>query len=157
MLRHPLGLLADWNWKSGVLSALLYSPVFFAGNRRAGHHAAFKALAVEAIYSVITAGLAGSVTQRLRHAVPRARTALVVWLGLPSALLLGRLVVHTALGTPRLRASLVASFLFAALASGFNWFSMSRGAFVTGEPRSFARDLRLVPQLLYSFVTAPFR
>ena len=61
------------------------------------------------------------------------------------------------MGTPRLRTSIIASFVFAALASGFNWFAMSRGAFVTGEGRSFTKDLLLVPKLLLGFLTAPFR
>ena len=61
------------------------------------------------------------------------------------------------MGTPKLRGSLAASFVFAALASGFNWFAMSRGAFVTGEGRSFARDLMLVPKLLVQFLAWPFR
>ncbi len=157
MLRHPVSLLADWNWKAGAVSGILHGFIFFAVNLRAGSTAAIKAMLVEALYSVLTAGLAGTVTQRLRHAVPQAATAMVVWIALPVALLLGRLCVHLAMGTPKLRSSLAASFAFAAVATGFNWFAMSRGAFVTGEGRSFARDLLLVPKLIVQFVAWPLR
>lgn len=50
--------------------------------------------------------------------------------------------------------SMVATFVFAAVATGFNWFAMSRGAFVTGEGRSFRRDLLLLPKLVVQFVAA---
>ena len=59
---------------------------------------------------------------------------------------------------------MIASFCFAALGTGFNWFAMSRGAFLVGDPmvggphggrrRSFAADLRALPLLLWDFVSA---
>ncbi len=157
MLRHPVSLLADWNWKAGAVSGILHGLIFFVVNLRAGGTAATKAMLVEALYSIVTAGLAGTVTQRLRHTIPQVATAVVVWIALPVTLLLGRLCVHLAMGTPKLRGSIAASFVFAAIASGFNWFAMSRGAFVTGEGRSFARDLLLVPKLIVQFVAWPLR
>ena len=157
MVYHPGSLLAEWNWKAGAVSGILHGLIFFVVNLRAGSSAATKAMVVEAVYSILTAGLAGTVTQRLRHAVPQVATAMVVWIALSVALLLGRLCVHVAMGTPKLRGSLAASFVFAALASGFNWFAMSRGAFITGEGRSFARDLLLVPKLIWQFLAWPVR
>lgn len=152
MLRHPLTLLRDWNWKAALFSAMLRGVLFFFTNLHAGRARAEKAMLVELVYATIAAGLAGAVTQRLRHAVPRAPTAVVVWLAIPTIMLAAQAAVHGAMRTPRLRASLLASFVFAAFATGFNWFAMSRGAFVTGEDSSFARDLLLVPTLLWQFV-----
>lgn len=106
---------------------------------------------VEAAYATVAAGLAGAITQRLRHAEPRGSTALVVWLAIPLLMLMMQAAVHHAMGTPRLRSSMLASFVFAAFATGFNWFAMSRGAFVTGEGRSFGRDLMLLPKLVGQF------
>ena len=154
MLRHPLQLLWEWNWKAAAISAMLRAGIFFATNLHAGHAAALKAMLVEAAYATVAAGLAGAVTQRLRHAEPRGRTALVVWLAIPLLMLTMQAVVHSAMGTPRLRRSMLASFVFAALATGFNWFAMSRGAFVTGEGRSFTRDLLLLPKLVGQFLLA---
>jgi hypothetical protein len=153
LLRRPLLVLRQWNWKAALFSALLRAILFFFTNRHAGRNSAFKAMLVELVYATFAAGVAGAVTQRLRHAVPRAATAVVVWLAVPAAMLLAQAAVHDALGTPRLRVSLIASFLFSAFATGFNWFAMSRGVFVTGEGRSFARDLLLVPRLILQFVT----
>ena len=154
MLRHPLTLLRDWNWKAAVFSAMLRGVLFFLTNLHAGRARAGKAMLVELVYATVAAGLAGAVTQRLRHAIHRAATAAVIWLAIPALMLAAQAAVHHAMGTPRLRASLRASFIFAAFATGFNWFAMSRGAFVTGEGRSFARDLLLVPKLLLQFVAS---
>lgn len=157
ILHRPSVLLRDWNWKAAVFSALLRALLFFCLNLRAGSGRAVRAMLVEAAYATVAAGFAGAATQRLRHAVPRLATAAVVWLAIPLVLLAAQAAVHFAMGTPRLARSLLASFVFAAFATGFNWFAMARGAFVTGENRSFARDLMLVPRLLWQFVTAPLR
>ena len=137
-----------------AISALIRAGIFFAANLRAGSGRAVKAMLVEAAFATVAAGLAGAVTQRLRHAEPRWCTALVVWITLPVSMLLAQAGVHHAMGTPRLRGSMIASFVFAAFATGFNWFAMSRGAFVTGEGRSFGRDLLLLPKLIKQFVLA---
>lgn len=157
LLRRPALLLRGWNWKAAAFSALLRAILFLLINLHAGSGRAIRAMLVEAVYATIAAGFAGAATQRLRHAVPRWATALVVWLAIPTVLLLAQAAVHAAMGTPRLARSLSASFFFAAFATGFNWFAMSRGAFVTGEDRSFTRDLLMVPRLLWQFVTAPLR
>ncbi len=154
MARHPLRLLREWNWKAATTSALLRAGMFFAVNLRSGKQGAVRAMLVEAAYATVAAGLAGAVTQRLRHAEPRGRTAVVVWLLLPTLILSAQAAVHHAMGTPRLRNSMIASFVFAAFATGFNWFAMSRGAFITGEDRSFARDLLLLPKLIVQFLLA---
>ena len=151
MLRHPLALLRAWNWKAALFSAMLRGLLFFFTNLHAGRARAGKAMLVELVYATIAAGLAGAVTQRLRHAVPRRATAAFVWLAIPAVMLAAQAAVHHAMGTPRLRAGLLASFAFAAFATGFNWFAMSRGAFVTGEGRSFSSDLLLLPKLLLQF------
>lgn len=156
LLQHPLVLLRDWNWKAALFSALLRGALFFLTNLHAGRASAEKAMLVELVYGTAAAGLAGAVTQRLRHAVPRRYTALMVWLAVPAVMSAIQAMVHHALRTPRLRTGLIASFLFAAFATGFNWFAMSRGAFLTGEGRSFSRDLLATPRLLWQFLTAFF-
>ena len=154
MAHHPFGLLQDWNWKTATLSALIRAVVFFRVNLRAGHAAASRAMLVEAVYAIVAAGLAGAVLQRLRHAEPRRQTALLICLLIPFSLLAMQALVHAVMGTPRLGWSLLASFCMAALGTGFNWFAMSRGALVTGAPRSLAGDLLLLPRLIWQFVTA---
>jgi hypothetical protein len=157
MLRHPLALLADWNWKAGLFSAMIRGIIFFTTNLRAGHSQAVKATVVELVYAITAAGFAGAITQRLRHAVPVRLTATVVCIGIPIMMLSLQALVHTLTGTEHMKTGLIASFLFASIATAFNWFSMSRGAFVTGENRSFLKDLVLVPKLIGQFITAPLR
>ncbi|MFN2977073.1 hypothetical protein [Terriglobus aquaticus] len=157
ILRDPLLLLRGWNWKTAAFSALMRGVMFLLINLRAGQGKAVRAMVVEALYAISISGLAGALTQRLRHAEPRRLTAVVVLLFIPLLVLTGEALVHAATGTPRLARSMAGSFLFAALGSGFNWFAMSRGAFVTGEGRSFGRDLLLVPKLIWEFVTLPLR
>lgn len=155
--RRPVALLRHWNWKTAAFSALLRGAMFLIINLHAGQGRAVRAMVVEALYAISVSGLAGALTQRLRHAQPLRQTALIVLLGIPVMVLSGEALVHAALGTPRLGRSILGSFLFAALGSGFNWFAMSRGAFVTGQDRSFAKDLAVVPRLLWQFVSAPVR
>jgi hypothetical protein len=153
ILRHPTSLLSTWNWKAAAVSAIIRALMFLLINLRSGHASAEKAMLVEAVYATFAAGLLGSITQHLRHTVPRATTALIVWAGLPALLLIVQYFVHRATGTPRLRTSLIASFVFAAFATGFNWFAMQRGAMLTGgEASSTISDLRRLPIVLADFL-----
>lgn len=146
--REPLRVLRQWNWKAAALSAVLRGTMFLLLNMRAGHGKAERAMLVELAYGTVAAGVAGSVTQQLRHAVPVKRTALFVFLVLPLALLPGQAVVHSLLGTPRLLSGLLLSLIFASLASGFNWWAMRNGLFLTGCGRGLIADLLLGLHLL---------
>jgi hypothetical protein len=157
MLRHPLVLLRGWNWKAASLSAILRSLFFLFANLHGTHHAAARAMLTEFVYGTFSAGVAGAALQRLRHAEPVRKTAVVVWLGIPLVLLMTQASVHRVLGTQHVRTGLIASFIFASFASGFNWFAMRQGAFVVGEQRSFARDLLLVPKLIGQFLFTPLQ
>lgn len=146
--REPLLVLRQWNWKAAALSAILRGTMFLLLNLRAGHGKAERAMLVELVYGTVAAGIAGAVTQQLRHAVPATRTAPVVFLVLPLALLPGQAVVHWLVGTPRLLSGLLLSFAFASLASGFNWWAMRNGLFLTGRGRGLTADLSLGVRLL---------
>jgi Na+/melibiose symporter-like transporter len=166
LLRKPVtGLVGGFNWKTAAMSALLRAIMFFFTNLRAGHTLALKATLVEGLYAVVTMGVFGAATERIRHAKPAWLTGLVVWLAIPALLLFVQYQVHHFFGTPELRRSMIASFCFAALGTGFNWFAMRRGAFLVGDPlvggphggdkrRTFAEDLRALPILLWEFVSA---
>ncbi|MEZ2348274.1 hypothetical protein [Terriglobus sp. RCC_193] len=157
MLRHPLALLRGWNWKAASFSAILRSLFFLFANLHGTHHAAAKAMLTEFVYGTFAAGVAGAVIQRLRHTEPVRKTALVVWLVIPLVLLAAQASVHRMMGTQHVRTGLIASFIFASFASGFNWFAMRHGAFVMGERRSFAHDLLLVPGLIGQFLFTPLQ
>jgi Na+/melibiose symporter-like transporter len=166
LLRKPVtSLVSGFNWKTAAISALLRAIIFFFINLRAGHDLALKATLVEGAYAVITMGIFGAATERIRHARPAWLTGVVIWLVIPILLLLVQYHVHHFFGTPELRRSMIASFCFAALGTGFNWFAMRRGTFLVGDPmvggphsggrrQTFVDDLRVLPILLWDFVSA---
>ena len=171
LLRHPFtALVAEFNWKTAAISALLRAAMFFCTNLRAGHRLALRATLVEAVFAILAMGLFGTITQRIRNARPAWLTGLAVWLILPSLMLTVQFFVHRAFGTPRLLVSMIASFCFAALGTGFTWFAMRRGALLAGslsfasqpdddQPEattrsSFADDLRAIPSLVWEFIAA---
>jgi hypothetical protein len=164
LLRHPFaGLVEGFNWKTAAISAILRGIMFFLTNLRSGQQLALRATLVEATYAICAMGVFGSITERIRNARPAWLTGLTVWLFLPGLMLSIQYNVHRFFGTPQLRISMIASFCFAALGTGFNWFAMRRGAMLVGSPlvgeggRSFAADLRALPALIWAFVTAPAR
>jgi hypothetical protein len=165
VFRKPVtSLVGGFNWKTAAISAILRAIMFFCTNLRAGHTLALKATLVEGTYAIVTMGVLGAATERIRHARPAWLTGLLVWLAIPAFLLFVQYNVHHFFGTPELRRSMIASFCFAALGTGFNWFAMRRGALLVGDPlvggphaarkQSFAADLRALPILVWDFVTA---
>jgi hypothetical protein len=164
LLRHPFaGLVEGFNWKTAAISAILRAIMFFFTNLRSGQQLALRATLVEATYAICAMGVFGSITERIRNARPAWLTGLTVWLFLPCLMLTIQYNVHRFFATPQLRASMIASFCFLALGTGFNWFAMRRGAMLVGSPlvgpegNSFAADLRALPALIWAFITAPAR
>ena len=144
----------SFNWKTAAISAILRATMFFFMNLRAGSHLALRATCVEAGYAICASGVLGAVTQRIRDKRPQWLVGLTIWCLLPLCLLTAQYLVHHAFGTPELKASMIGSFCFAAMGTGFNWFAMRRGALVTGSGRSFFADLRRIPLLLGEFLWA---
>jgi hypothetical protein len=161
-VRNPfLALIESFNWKVSAISACLRAIMFFCTNLRSGQQLALRATLVEAGYAICAMGVFGAITQRIRNARPAWLTGLIVWLGIPTVLLTTQFFVHRFFGTPQLRTSMIASFCFAALGTGFNWFAMRRGAFLVADPQtgtrsrqSFAADLGALPRLILAFITA---
>jgi hypothetical protein len=154
VVRRPVRtLMPVWSWKSAGVSALLRAATFFATNLRAGRVNAVRAGLVEAVFAVFAAGLMGAVSQRLRLAKPAWKTALVVWLAMPLAMLLAQFSVHRLAGTPHLGTGLIASFCFAAIASSFSWYAMRQGVLLGGDAEtSLIHDLRHLPRVVLGYV-----
>ncbi|WP_223295452.1 hypothetical protein [Granulicella mallensis] len=153
VLRPRTTLFATWSWKAAAISAVIRASTFFASNLKSGHHKALRAMLVEAVFAIFAAGLLGAVSQRLRSAQPVWATALVVWLGMPSLMLLAQLGIHRAAGTPHLGTGLIVSFCFASISSCFSWYAMRRGVMLGGvHGTSLAHDLRTMPRVVLDFV-----
>jgi hypothetical protein len=156
MARHPAReLFALWSWKTAAISAFVRAAIFFFANRHGGGHHPLRAGATEAVFAIFASGLLGAVTQRLRFARPVWATALVVWLGMPLLMLAAQIAVHSAAGTKHLRAGVVSSFVFAAVASGFTWYAMAQGTLLAGrEATSAASDAKAMPRVVLGFLLA---
>ena len=108
---------------------------------------------IEAIFAVFAGGLIGAISQQLRKAKPLWATALLVWAGLPGAMLVVQFALHRMAGTPHLGGGLLSSFILAALASAFSWYAMRQGAMLGGmDQTSIAHDLTALPAIVFSFV-----
>src|SRR5215472_12670117 len=83
--RPDFYLLARWNWKSALLSALIRSALFYRATLDSGHAAARSASFTEFILALALAGFTGAVAQAYRKARPR-RLALVIAAAMPPLL-----------------------------------------------------------------------
>lgn len=159
LVRHPVrNILRIWSWKTAAVSATLRAIIFLVTNRRAGLLPDLGAGAVEALFAIFASGLLGAITQRFRDTRPLWATALTVWLIMPALMTAAQLEVHRWGHTPHMKTGLLASFIFAAIASGFTWFSMRRGALLVAEgvDDSIGHDLRVLPRIIMEFALWPW-
>jgi len=148
-------LVPPWSWKAAALSAICRAGTFFAGNLRSGPKEALRAMLVEAIFAVLTAGLIGAISQRLRAANPAWATGAVVCVGFPGVMILAQFLVHRAAHTPHVGLGLLSSFCLAAIASAFTWYAMRHGALLGGtRSTSLRHDLESLPGITLDFMLA---
>ena len=157
LFRHPLhSFIAGWNWKAGGLSIILRAPIYVATTFKFGLPAATRAAMVEALFSAGAAGIYAALTQAIRHAEPEAVVAVLLLAILPAVTLLCDALFHRAMGTPNLRAGILASLVVSILSSGFNWYSMRRGTLLVGpRSRTFSSDIAALPILIGRFILTP--
>jgi hypothetical protein len=147
-------LLQRWNWKSAVTSSAFRAVLFFCVNLSGGFHAARAAFLTELVFRGFTSGFYGALTESFREVEPPVAGALAVMLMLPIANHSLEFLVHWVRGTQKLGASIIASMIFTAFSTLFNWYAMRRGAFIVGSGKASLRaDLMRIPQLLFDFVT----
>jgi hypothetical protein len=153
VLQPRLYLLQRWNWKSAVTSSVLRAVLFFCVNLSGGFHAARAAFLTELVLRAFTSGFYGALTESFREVEPPLAGALAVMLMLPIANHSLEFLVHWMRGTQKLGASIIASMIFTAFSTLFNWYAMRRGAFIVGSGKaSLGADLVRIPQLLFDFV-----
>ncbi len=135
-------LVPPWSWKAAALSAFARAGSFFVSNLKSGPKEAIRAMLVEAVFAVFTAGLIGAISQRLRAANPAWATAAVVCLGLPGIMILAQILVHR-------------SVFLAAVASTYTWYAMRHGALLGGAASTSLRhDLHNLPRITLDFMFA---
>jgi hypothetical protein len=111
------------------------------------------ALKTELVFRAITSGFYGALTEAFSEAEPSWAAAVSVALLLPFANHSLELLVHWIRGTHNLYASIVASVVFTAISTLFNFHMMRRGALIVGSGRSsLVSDLVRMPKLALEFV-----
>lgn len=155
--RHPKRFLFDgWNWKAAVLTVLFRAPVFIISTHRHGLQTMATAGIVESVFRIVITGINASITQAIEWTEPQWMVAILVLAAIPGVTMGLEGIAHWLASTPNLRAGLVASLTLSVLSSGFNWFSMRRGALLVGrESSSFGTDLSRMPTLIGRFVASP--
>ncbi len=149
-----------WNWKAASLQIAIRATLYFivaarhlhTGSYQAGLHAAM----VEAAYVCVTAGFYAALQQGAMRVEPRWLANLVIIAGVPMlAQAIDTLLQHAA-GTPNLKAVSFTMAFCGLLSAAFHLHLMRNGAMLVGKDEgSFANDLRRIPSLVASFVTAP--
>ena len=117
-------LIARWNWKSALMSAVIRGVLFFAATLRSGFDAATAAFAIEFAFRAVTSGFFSSVTQAFRRATPDWAATLVVVAGLPLVAHVLEYLVHWLGGTERLGRAMVASVAFTVVSAAFTLYVM---------------------------------
>src|SRR5215470_90760 len=155
--RHPKRFLFDcWNWKAAALTVLYGAPVFLISTHRHGFRTMATAGIVESVFRIVITGINASITQAIEWAEPQWMVAILVLAAIPGVTMGMQAIAHRLASTPNLRAGLLASLTLSVLSSGFNWFSMRRGALLVGrEASSFGTDLSRMPMLIGHFVASP--
>lgn len=159
MMRNPRHyLIAHWNWKSALTSAIIRGLLFFLTNFSAGIAAATWALLLQFGYRAATSGFLGSFTQALRRAEPRWVASLTVGVGLTAVVHVFEFLVAWLGGTAELRRSIIVSICFTVISNLFNLYVMQRNAMVVGKQGdSLLRDMARMPGLIAEFVSWPIR
>ncbi len=140
LLRPDLYLLARWNWKSALLSAIVRSVLFFRMTSNAGHSAALSASGTEFVLALALAGFVGAFAQAYRGAQP-PWLAFIMASAAPSAVWhVCELGAHLLTGTPDVYRSVSLSIAYSALGSAVTLFLMRRGVWLAGEEQTSLRD-----------------
>jgi len=152
LLRHPgRQLIANWNWKSALFSALNRGTIFLVATLKRGTVGMSVAVGVEIVFASIAnlqcihTGPAIRQTPLVGEPDRRRRTACI--------LLVLDYLVHRYTGMQHLRASMIFLGFWSSLASLFNLFIMRHGVWLIGsQSEPLWRDLLRMPILIASFV-----
>ena len=155
LVRHPVWLLRQWNWKAAILSAASRGSLFFATNLHAGLDAAVAALLTETVLRGATAGFYGATTQAFRRSEPAWAATATVSVLLPLMTHTIEFLAHWVRQTPSLWASVTVSAVFTVVSTQFSLYAMRHDVLIVGAgSQSLTRDLWDTPGLVLRFVGA---
>jgi hypothetical protein len=148
-------MLACWNWKCAVLSAIARSLVYLAAMARNSLHSGLAIVSVELIYVTATAGVYAGLQQQALGLRSRRLGNLIVVLGVPGLAQVLDWIAHCAAGAPVPNRATIAVSIFATISAVFHLHVMRNGALLTGGGRSLFEDFRRMPGLVLGFVLQP--
>jgi hypothetical protein len=148
--RHPLRfVLSRWNWKAGMVSAVMRGTLFFLTALGGGLAIATRALVVDAAFRVPLSGVCAAVIQEVRWAQPTWGALAVAFVGIPVTAHSVEFAVHRLARTPWLWRGIGASVALSIVSSAVELLLMRHQILLVGpEGAPLGTDLR---RLLHIF------
>lgn len=161
LLQHPIeSVIHRWNWKAGLLSGLLRSPIFLAaylGNKE-GLKLAFGAMLAQFVFRTLFGGVNGALIQAYSRVEPAWHAVLTVPIVLATFSHVIEFIVQTFYdyftGTNSSGKAIMVSILISALSAVFNIFAMRRGALLVRDKKqqSLWKDIKSFPLISAQFI-----
>jgi hypothetical protein len=150
IVRHPARFVRTrWNWKAGLVSAVMRGTIFFLTALGGGLAIAARTLLVDAAFRVPLSGLCAAVIQEVRRAQPAWGALGVALVGVPIASHAVEIAVHSLARTPWLWHGVALSAALSVVSSAVELFLMRHQILLVGpEGTSLAGDVR---RLLHIF------
>jgi hypothetical protein len=156
--RAWLFAFTHWNWKAALITALFRGAACVAALQHVHPQARQHFSAVEMAYVLLTAGIFSAWQQQALGIKPRYIAWLTVVVIVPFTSLGVDAIAHLLLDHVDAHALGISALIFTLVSAMFHWHLMENGAMLVGEQsHSFASDMRRLPRLALSFVSAPVR
>jgi hypothetical protein len=148
--------LTHWNWKAALITAVCRAGACMAALWHSSLYAREHFGVVEAVYVLLTAGVFSAWQQQALDVKPRKLAWAIVVLAIPLGSLAGDSALHLWLDHGNMRALGIGALIVTVVSALFHWHIMQKGAMLVGRnSRSFADDMKRMPQLVVSFVQEP--
>jgi hypothetical protein len=147
--RHPLRFVFwRWNWKAGLLSAVMRGTIFFFTTLGSGLAVAVRTLLVDATFRIPLAGVCAAVIQEVRCATPGWAALAVALIGVPLVAHAIEITVHSFAGTPWLWRGVAGSIGLSIVSSAVELLLMRHQILLVGpEGGSLGSDLRRLREM----------
>jgi hypothetical protein len=154
--RSWLFAFTHWNWKAAIITAMCRGAACMAALRHVHPHARQHFSVVEMVYVLLTAGIFSAWQQQALVIKPRYLAWLVVVVVVPLTSLSVDAIAHALLDHVNAHALGIGALIFTLISAMFHWHVMENGAMLVGkQSRPLSSDIRQLPRLMLSFVTAP--
>lgn len=161
LLHHPVQtVIHGWNWKAGLLSGVLRSPIFLAAylSNKEGLSLALGAMLAQFIFRTFFGGVNGALIQAYSRVEPPWHAVLTVPIVLATFSHIVEFIVQYsydhAMGTTSGGKAITVSILISALSAVFNIFAMRRGVLLVKDKKqqSLWKDIKKFPLISAQFI-----